>query len=1031
MEVTLKSDMERRAEAANRLSAFTGVNLLHIRQQVEQMLSLIGRNGIFDQYTRHDISHIDQMLSIAEWIIPDDTKNAMTPVDWLMLVLSIYFHDMGMLVTKEEFNDRGKDPDFQKYKDDSYSGLSGADYREKLLGLGDDAERFLYQEYVRKNHAKRIKAWIAGKVSGMDTDKGSAVVAEIQKMLEPLPSMFKRDLGDICESHHLNDLDNFSKYKTRVRYGSSEKEYVNLHYCAIILRTVDLLHITNDRTPSIQFRLINPSDSISVIEWQKQGAVQAVAPKDPRDKEGKIDRSLPKDTIEITAYFDKPDLAEAFFGLSSYISFMREEIQRCHRWIQASIKSEGTKDYRYPWQYVNDEQIETIGFEPHKLAFTIDQDSILKMLVGHTLYNDSSVVIRELIQNGLDAIKLQYCVENNTKTVADYIDSGRIQVTWDGEHRHLTISDNGTGMTIDEVERFLLTVGVSKYRSEDFRRDYPDFPAISRFGIGILTCFLIADDIDIATNSPKEETANIINLRKVNGKYLLKKVGKNELAEMIRTHGTAVTLHVRPDVDISNILNDAKKWVLYPPCSVNLDSGTGNSSIGYKSPKEALTQYLLDNHYTVDGKEYRVDEVEHEGVILAYALHYNVYLQEWEFFTNRWFHRDSEEEHSPIGVCIEGIRVEDDSPGYRESSLIAAANTRNCSLALTNVARSAIEDSGSKNQLLAIFYRIYAKHIQSQIETLQKNGYSLSWAASESRYLMQPLLKNPDHYHTQVHPIDSDTLHTQLAEIACIVLEEEGVRRAASAREIQELNSVLIVDSEMISSAESLLRQVKSDTTLLSLLKAVQNDIVISTDTPLFCNYDGFNILHQYALHNKDASSIIVDKTQRRIDIIFSTGTANWDTLSPLNVIGRQSRQQKLHIPVTDIEIGGITDEIGVQTIDGLYLSAKNPFVQYVCNLLRQFNYKESTEDATLARLLVDIISNDLLLRIVPDKKTANLDKTFDNVISSSMQSGSYSEILNKLWGRIDKDELLTKLFETRYVIYRLRDWYRDKDGNS
>ena len=80
MEVALKSDIERRAEAANRLSAFTGVNLLHIRQQVEQMLSLIGRNGIFDQYTRHDISHIDQMLSIAEWIIPDDTKNAMTPV---------------------------------------------------------------------------------------------------------------------------------------------------------------------------------------------------------------------------------------------------------------------------------------------------------------------------------------------------------------------------------------------------------------------------------------------------------------------------------------------------------------------------------------------------------------------------------------------------------------------------------------------------------------------------------------------------------------------------------------------------------------------------------------------------------------------------------------------------------------------------------------------------------------------------------------------------------------------------------------
>ncbi len=1031
MEMELKNAIELRAEDANHLSAFTGVSLLHVRQQVERMLSLIGRNGIFDQYTKHDISHIDQMLSIAEWVIPDDTKEAMTPADWLMLVLAIYFHDMGMLVTQKEFSDRAKNAEFQKYKSDSYSGLMGADYKEKIHELGDDSERFLYQEYIRKNHAKRIKAWITGTVSGLAGDKGSAVMAEVQKILGPLPAMFRRDLGEVCESHHMDDLDNFSKYKTCVRYGNSEKECVNLQYCAVILRTADLLHITNDRTPSIQFRLINPTDSISVVEWQKQGAVRAVAPKEPRDKEGKVDHSLPKDTIEITAYFDKPDLAEAFFGLSAYIDFMKEEIQKCYRWVQVSIQNEGTKRYRYPWQRVDDEQIETIGFEPHKLFFTVDQDSILKMLVGHTLYNDSSVVIRELIQNGLDAVKLQYCIDHNAKKVADYIEDGKIRVTWSSGDRCLTISDNGTGMTISEVESFLLTVGVSKYRSKEFQKEYPDFPAISRFGIGILTCFLIADDIDITTSSPKEETANVINLRKVNGKYLLKKVSKGELAEDVREHGTAVTLHVRPDVDISNILNDAKKWVLYPPCQVSLDNGTEVRQIGWKNPKTALTQYLTDHHYNVDGKKFKVEEVECEGVTLAYALRYDPYLREWEFLTTQWLSRDSEEEHTPIGVCIEGIRVENSSPGYKEANLIAAANTRNCSLALTNVARSAIEDSDSRNQLLAIFYRIYAKHIQAQIEALQSSGYSLSWAASESRYLIQPLLKNPEYYHLQVHPIDRDALQLQLAEITCVVLEEKGIRRVASAREILELDSVLIVDSQMISSAESLLRQVQSDITLLTLLKAVQNDITIPTDIPLFCNYDIYDVLHQYALSNKNASSIVVDKARRRIDITFSIGNANWDTLSTLRVIDRHSKQKKIHIPVTDIEISGITDEIGVQTIDGLYLSAKSPLVQYICELLKQFNYKESAEDATLARLLVEIISDDLLLRTVSDKKTADVDRTFDNIFSSSRQTVSYSELLNKLWSRVDKDELLSKLFESHYVIYRLRDWYRDKDGNS
>lgn len=1030
MEIELKSAIERKAEEANHLSAFTGVNLPHVRKQVTQMLNLIGRNGIFDQYTKHDISHIDQMLSIAEWVIPDDTKKIMTSADWLMLVLAIYFHDMGMLVTQNEFSNRDKNTEFQNYKRDFYSGLMSADYMEKLHELGDNAERFLYQEYVRKEHAKRIKAWITGKVSGMEDGKSSTVMAEIQKILEPLPAMFRRDLGEICESHHLDDLDDFSKYRTCVRYGNSEKECVNLQYCAIILRTADLLHITNDRTPSIQFRLINPTDSISVVEWQKQGAVRAVAPKEPRDKEGKVDRSLLKDTIEITAYFDKPDLAEAFFGLSAYIGFMEKEIQKCYRWIQVSMQNEGTEQYRYPWQHIDDEQIETIGFEPRKLSFTVDQDSILKMLVGHTLYNDSSVVVRELIQNGLDAVKLQYCIDHSTAKVADNIDSGRILISWNSENRCLTISDNGTGMTIDEVENFLLTVGISKYRSKEFQKEYPDFPAISRFGIGILTCFLIADDIDITTNSPKEETANVINLRKVNGKYLLKKVVKSELTKEIREHGTAITLHVRPDVDISNILNDTKKWVLYPPCQVSLDNGTETRQIGWKCPKEALTQYLTDNHYNVDGKTYKVEEVERDGVTLAYALRYSSYLQEWEFLTTQWFSKDSEDEHSPIGVCIEGIRVENSAPGYKEANLIAAANTRNCSLALTNVARSAIEDSDSKNQLLAIFYEIYAKHIQGQIDALQSNGYSLSWAASESRYLVQPLLKNSEYLRTQVHPTDWDTLQAKLAETTCVVLEERGIRRAASAQEILKLDSVLIVDSEMISSAESLLRQVQGDTTLLTLLKAVQKDIVFPTEIPLFCNYDTYNVLHQYALSNKDASSIVVDKAHRRIDITFSKNTANWDTLSTLNVIDRSSRRKKIHIPITDIEISGIADEIGVQTINGLYLSNKSPFVQYICELLKQFNYKESTEDSTLARLLVEIISNDFLLRTVPDKDTTTFDKTFDNILSSGIPANPYSELLNKLWNRIDKEKLLSKLFESRYVIYRLRDWHRDRDGN-
>ena len=46
---------------------------------------------------------IDEMLEILDWLIPKDTKAIMSPADWLLTVLAIYFHDLGMLVPPEEY----------------------------------------------------------------------------------------------------------------------------------------------------------------------------------------------------------------------------------------------------------------------------------------------------------------------------------------------------------------------------------------------------------------------------------------------------------------------------------------------------------------------------------------------------------------------------------------------------------------------------------------------------------------------------------------------------------------------------------------------------------------------------------------------------------------------------------------------------------------------------------------------------------------------------------------------------------------
>src|SRR5690606_21148193 len=113
--------------------------------------------------------------------------------------------------------------------------------------------------------------------------------------------------------------------------------------------------------------------------------------------------------------------------------------------------------------------------------FVLDPKKILDLLTGHTIYNDSSVVIRELIQNSLDAVRLQYFVN---KTPAE---PGKIIVNWDSQQRTLSVKDNGTGMSQEVIENFFLRAGVSRYQDPKFKESYPGFSPISRFGIGILS----------------------------------------------------------------------------------------------------------------------------------------------------------------------------------------------------------------------------------------------------------------------------------------------------------------------------------------------------------------------------------------------------------------------------------------------------------------------------------------------------------------------------------------------------------------
>ena len=160
------------------------------------------------------------------------------------------------------------------------------------------------------------------------------------------------------------------------------------------------------------------------------------------------------------------------------------------------IAMRGGSCYEFPWRYVDTSGITVEGFEPRKVAFDIDQHKILDLLTGHALYNDANVVVRELVQNALDAVRLQELIENRDGF------TGHVRINWNTGSRCLTVEDNGTGMTQTIIEDNLLRVGASRYRTDEFLKKYPSFSLISRFGIGVLSTFMVANKVEIITCHP-------------------------------------------------------------------------------------------------------------------------------------------------------------------------------------------------------------------------------------------------------------------------------------------------------------------------------------------------------------------------------------------------------------------------------------------------------------------------------------------------------------------------------------------------
>jgi molecular chaperone HtpG len=166
--------------------------------------------------------------------------------------------------------------------------------------------------------------------------------------------------------------------------------------------------------------------------------------------------------------------------------------------------------------------------------FQIHLRGIIDLLSKH-LYSGPEVFVRELLQNGVDAIRARQ------KLDPDFAGSLNLELhTPRGKPATLVATDDGIGLTEDEVHKFLATIGESSKRMAEGDRP-TDF--IGQFGVGILSCFLVSDEIVVISKSARENSPPVEWRARPGGTYEVRTLS-HELSP-----GTQVILTAREDAE--------------------------------------------------------------------------------------------------------------------------------------------------------------------------------------------------------------------------------------------------------------------------------------------------------------------------------------------------------------------------------------------------------------------------------------------------------------------------------------------------
>ena len=203
-----------------------------------------------------------------------------------------------------------------------------------------------------------------------------------------------------------------------------------------------------------------------------------------------------------------------------------------------------------------------------KKAFKAESKKLMDLMIN-SIYTNKEIFLREIISNASDAIDKLHYMSLTDKDIKVDTSKFNIHITPDKENKTLTISDNGIGMTEEELENNLGTI--AKSGSSDFKENNEhkeNIDIIGKFGVGFYSAFMVANKVEVISKKYGTDKANKWISSGIDG-YEIKPATKEN-------YGTDIILYLKDDTEdekyskyleeyeISTLIKKYSDYITYP-----------------------------------------------------------------------------------------------------------------------------------------------------------------------------------------------------------------------------------------------------------------------------------------------------------------------------------------------------------------------------------------------------------------------------------------------------------------------------------